>query len=524
MGLGGDGFSGRIDPIGTGTSLRVWEGNNSGGLSRCTSNCSNSGATWRSKRGAWTGDLQSFILPIDLFHGGIPGGDDCPPATAIPGGCGHLLAGTIRVWETITGNAAPDTATVTWYVTNSLTNQNLTKGSLGNRSFINQVKYSPKRQSVAIVGTNDGNVQFGFNLGTGVANQANWVNVTGSNAVLPNRPILGIAVDPTTDFAPVGYAAVGGFDENTPSTPGHLYRVVCTTNCAAFNWTNKSGNLPNIPIDSVAVNPNFPQQVLAGTDFGLYYTDDVTAASPVWQRFSGVPAVMIWDMQVDRGATTLSLWTRGRGAFAWPLPTGPEAPLPTTLTVAPASGAVASTIALSATLISGGNPVSGKTVSFTLNGNSAGSAVTDSNGVATLNASLAGIAAGTYPNGLAASFAGDTVYAAASATNSLTVYTVQIITTATLAKLGDGSYQATVTIKNNGTGTAQNVVLTGALLGSATGSPLPSAVGNIAAGSSQQVTINFPSSAGSSGSGTVEKYSGTYNGGTFVGSIRAVLP
>ena len=238
MGLGGDGFSGRIDPIGTGTSLRVWEGNNSGGLSRCTSNCSNSGATWRSKRGAWTGDTQSFILPIDLFHGGIPGGDDCPAAGGTPSGCGHLLAGTVRVWETITGNAAPDTATVTWYVTNPTTNQNLTKGTLGNRSFINQVKYSPKRQSIAIVGTNDGNVQIGFNLGTGTANQANWVNVTGGNAILPNRPVLGIAMDPLADnlpgAGPIGYAAVGGFDENTPNTPGHLFRVVCDKDCASF--------------------------------------------------------------------------------------------------------------------------------------------------------------------------------------------------------------------------------------------------------------------------------------------------
>ena len=72
------------------------------------------------------------------------------------------------------------------------------------------------------------------------------------------------------------------------------------------------------------MNPNFPQQVFAGTDFGLYYTDDVTQASPTWYRFNvGLPNVMIWDMQIDRGSTTLSLWTRGRGAFAWPLPTGP---------------------------------------------------------------------------------------------------------------------------------------------------------------------------------------------------------
>jgi hypothetical protein len=184
------------------------------------------------------------------------------------------------------------------------------------------VKYAPKSHTVAIAGTNDGNVQIGFNLGTGVASQANWVNVTGSNAVLPNRPILGIALDPATSTAPTGYAAVGGFDANSPSTPGHLFRVDCTTTCASFTWTNKSGNLPDIPVDSVIVNPNIPAQVFAGTDFGLYYTDDITAASPVWQRFSaGLPAVMIWDMQIDRGATTLSVWTRGRGAFVWPLPT-----------------------------------------------------------------------------------------------------------------------------------------------------------------------------------------------------------
>ena len=321
MGLGGDGFYSRIDPVGTGTSLRFWQGNNSGGLSRCISNCTASGATWTSKKGGWGSDTQSFVLPFDIFRGGISGGTDCPAAGA-SGGCGRLVAGTTRVWETITGNAANAGGTVTWYVTNNPSTQNLTKQSLGNRSFINQVKYAPKTHTVAIVGTNDGNVQLGFNLGTGVASQASWVNVTGSNAVLPNRPILGIAIDPTTTTSPIAYAAVGGFDANTPTTTGHLFRVDCTANCASFTWTNKTGNLPDIPVDSVIVNPNIPEQVFAGTDIGLYFTDDITAAPPVWQRFiGGLPSVMIWDMQIDRGATTLSLWTRGRGAFVWPLPT-----------------------------------------------------------------------------------------------------------------------------------------------------------------------------------------------------------
>ena len=323
LGKGGDGFYARIDPVGTGSSLRYWQGNNSGALNRCVSNCSAAGAGWSFSSGGWYGsDQQSFVLPYDLFHGGIAGGDDCGPAGATTG-CGHLVVGTTRVWETITGAAS----TPSWYITNnppgSSLGPNLCKGTLGNRSFINQVKYSPKYQSVAIVGTNDGNVQIGFNLGTGVASQANWVNVTGANFILPNRPVLGIALDPTVPTAnvPVGYAAVGGFNANTPATPGHLFQVTCASTCGSFTWLDKTGNLPDIPADSVIVNPNDPRQVFAGTDWGVYFTNDITAAHPIWSRFeNGLPHAMVWDMQIDRGATTLSVWTRSRGAYVWPLP------------------------------------------------------------------------------------------------------------------------------------------------------------------------------------------------------------
>jgi uncharacterized repeat protein (TIGR01451 family) len=396
-----------------------FEGNNSGGFSRCITNCTNSGAAWSSVQGGWTADTQSFVLPVHIFRGGIPGGDDCP------NGCGHLLAGTTRVFETITANANSAGSGVFWYVTNNPTTQNLTKQTLGNRSYINQVKYSPKFQSVAIVGTNDGNVQIGFNLGTGAAAQANWVNVTDGNNVLPNRPVLGVALDPSASAAnlPAGYAALGGFDQNTPTTTGHVYKVTCAAGCATFNWENKSGNLPNIPVDSIIVNPNFPQQVFAGTDFGLYYTDDIRVASPTWYRFNaGLPNAMIWDMAIDRGNTTLSLWTRGRGAFAWPLPLGPVQPLATVNAADTANGTYGGTTTLSATLTEGGFPLAGKSVSFTLNGNGVGSGTTNSSGVATVsNVSLSGINAGSYPNAVGASFAGDSGYQSSSSTNSLTV-------------------------------------------------------------------------------------------------------
>jgi hypothetical protein len=323
LGKGGDGFYGRIDPVGTGSSLRFWQGNNSGHLNRCTSNCTASGAAWSDRTGGWTGDIQSFVLPYEIFKGdpNTPG-NECGPAGATTG-CGHLVVGTVRVWETITGAATAPT----WYANSPA---NLTKQTLGNRSFINQLAFEQALQSTVIVGTNDGNVQIGHGLGTG-SNQSTWVNVTGGNAVLPNRPILDVAFDPTTTTAPIGYAAVGGFNANTPTTTGHVFQVVCTTDCASFTWNDKTGNLPDIPVDSIIANPKFRQQVFAGTDWGLYYTDDITAASPAWLRFdNGLSHAMIWDMQYDRGFSTLSVWTRSRGAYVWPLPSDPNAtPTPT---------------------------------------------------------------------------------------------------------------------------------------------------------------------------------------------------
>ena len=179
MTVGGDGFYARIDPVGTGSSPRYFVENNSGGLSRCVSNCLASGGGYGGITGGWGGDTRSFTQPIDIFHGGIPGGDDCQAAGATTG-CGHLVVGTVRVWETITGAATAPT----WYVNSPA---NLTKQTLGNRSFITQLAFEQALQSTVIVGTNDGNVQVGHGLGTG-SNQSTWVNITGSNAVLPNRP------------------------------------------------------------------------------------------------------------------------------------------------------------------------------------------------------------------------------------------------------------------------------------------------------------------------------------------------
>lgn len=100
---------------------------------------------------------------------------------------------------------------------------------------------------------------------------------------------------------------------------------------------------------------------------------------------------------------------------------------------------------------------------------------------------------------------------------------VKLALSATLTGI-TGGYQATVKVTNSGTGTAQNVVLTSAMLGSAAGTPSPVNLGEVQPGASAVVTVNFPASAGAPGTTTIEKFIGTYTGGNFSATLRGTLP
>ena len=322
--IGGDGMYARIEPKGCAANptvnCRVYMESQTGNMQRSTTGPA---GPYLANAGGWTSGVRSFVFPyeIDKF--------DCKTFARVEEAtCNHMIGGGREVWETITGGLTGSS----WYKNSPVLSK--PGNPLGDRSFINQLAYAFTDNRIAIVGTNDGNVQYGFGLGQGpsvfpaTGPTATWVDVTGGNTVLPNRPIQ----DVVTGIDPLkGYAGVGGFDENTPATPGHVFEVTCTANCATFTWANKTGNLPNIPVNSIMVNPKFPQQVFAGTDWGLYFTNNVTVANPIWSRFdAGLPHVMIWDMAVDRGpaatpmaSTTLAVFTRSRGAYAWLLPSGP---------------------------------------------------------------------------------------------------------------------------------------------------------------------------------------------------------
>jgi fibronectin type 3 domain-containing protein len=334
--VGGDGFFTAFDPIaGTRTAGRWITSYANGSLS-----CSGTGA-------------QNAFNACSPGYGGTERPDwstpyimdqwNCTAAT-----CGNVVLGTNNVWASVNGGAAWTKVTAT----------DLTKGA-GDAISINVAHSNP---GSVILGTSDGNVQWSNNVFNGAgctaanANSAAfvctsnaasaWVNLTGANAVLPNRSIAGVVFDPATNTK--FYAAVSGFGVNTPATPGHVYMGTCSASpCTTGNitWLDKTGNLPDVPVEGIQVNPSNVNQVFIGTNLGFFYTNNITAAPPLWNRYqTGMPNTRITYLAVDRGvaasprtSTALSAWTYGRGMFATQigLPTCDEPPVPTGLTATP---------------------------------------------------------------------------------------------------------------------------------------------------------------------------------------------
>ena len=111
---------------------------------------------------------------------------------------------------------------------------------------------------------------------------------------------------------------------------------------------------------------------------------------------------------------------------------------PSTLTVSPTTASFGGLAILSATLQkqSNGGLISGRTVTFALNGTTVGTALTNNAGQAFFTTSVAGIPLGTYAGAISASFAGDTMFTASSGSGSLIVNrAVLTVVASTVAKL-----------------------------------------------------------------------------------------
>ena len=107
----------------------------------------------------------------------------------------------------------------------------------------------------------------------------------------PNRPVTQIAVD-RSNYR-IAYVAYNGFNAATPSRPGHVFK----TTDGGENWTDISGNLPDCPVNSLILDPSYPNTLYAGTDVGPFVTYDGGVALGAARH--RLPDVAIWQLDLD---------------------------------------------------------------------------------------------------------------------------------------------------------------------------------------------------------------------------------
>jgi uncharacterized protein (TIGR03437 family) len=157
------------------------------------------------------------------------------------------------------------------------------------------------------VGTSNGLVQVTTNAGA--LSSAVFTNVV--KAPLPNRFVTDIALDEGSPKR--AYVTYSGFNISTPTAPGHVF----VTDDLGGNWRDISGNLPDAPVTSIALDPFRAGTIYIGSDLGVFQTTDGGAR---WMRLSnGMPRVATFMVRYHAATRSLIAATHGRGMFRLPL-------------------------------------------------------------------------------------------------------------------------------------------------------------------------------------------------------------
>jgi uncharacterized repeat protein (TIGR01451 family) len=216
----------------------------------------------------------------------------------------QLFLGTYRLYRTDNAEAAKG-GDVSW----DAISPDLTTGCTGTAPngargcFISAVGLADGGDAV-YTGSDDGKVFVSPNAVT--SNHPTWTDITASN--LPNRPVSQIAVDRSNWR--IAYLSYAGFSSATPTAPGHMFK----TTDGGEHWTDISSGLPDVPTNSVVLDPSYPDTLYAGTDIGTFVTRN---GGTTWSTLgTGMPKVASWQLDFDSSRRLLVGGTHGRGAYS----------------------------------------------------------------------------------------------------------------------------------------------------------------------------------------------------------------
>jgi Secretion system C-terminal sorting domain len=114
-----------------------------------------------------------------------------------------------------------------------------------------------------------------------------------------------------------------GANENQILVTFYNYGVVniWETRNGGATWANREGNLPNMPVRWAEYHPLSPDQIYIATELGVWSTDNINVASPVWTSTNGGLANVRTDMlRIRNSDKTIMAATHGRGVFTALIP------------------------------------------------------------------------------------------------------------------------------------------------------------------------------------------------------------
>ena len=119
------------------------------------------------------------------------------------------------------------------------------------------------------------------------------------------RYIGDLAVHP--DDSDQAYAVAGGFGT------GHVFQ----TTDGGRTWRDRTGNLPDHPVNAVLYDPEDPEGVYIGTDLGVFHSP---RGGDTWDMLAdGFPMAAVYDLAARPGTGRLVAATHGRGMFEIPI-------------------------------------------------------------------------------------------------------------------------------------------------------------------------------------------------------------
>ncbi len=166
----------------------------------------------------------------------------------------------------------------------------------------------PSALTVSPHTTNQSNLFIGLKNGklikiagtTNVSDNPVWTDITGSN-------FLGSISDIEL-----------GTNENEIFVTMHNYGVqnIWYTSDGGSTWEGKEGNLPDIPVKAILQNPLLTEEVIIGTELGVWRTSNFSDPNPTWiQSYNGMSNVKVTDLDL-RDDNMVFASTYGRGVFS----------------------------------------------------------------------------------------------------------------------------------------------------------------------------------------------------------------